>query len=305
MALPSRPELREALGAVCADLERHEPDAPSLAKARAVLAAMPPKQRIAYPLAELRWAYEAGATWAGLGARFGGSESTLRHAVRRAGGVIRPPGPVPREADPETVAALAAAYGSGKSLLACGAAHGMDVRNTRRVLSEAGVAIRARGKQPLEDTSLDEIMRLRCEGGTFASVGAALGVSGERIRQRVAQAGRTAEFHACRGPTVYERDREARLAAAVADYEAGASQQHAAGRHHVSVVALRQALRDAGIPARCMGLDPERDARIAGLYRAGVRTDAIRAGCGVSAMAVYRALRRQGIEPGRHAHSRG
>lgn len=187
---------RSALEAVADDLERFDPAAPSLHFARGLLAvATPGKPQRALSGAEVRRAYEAGATLEALAAQFDCSVVTVRARLRAEGVAMRPKG---RRVSPENLEkrkAVAEYYRSGLSIQQCTAKTGVRASTVRLWLRAEGVAMRERveaqqaAKKRESKDRVDRIMALRAEGATGAEIGRVLGVTRERVRQIVAKAG--------------------------------------------------------------------------------------------------------------------
>ncbi|MET8997154.1 hypothetical protein [Amycolatopsis sp. NPDC004169] len=94
--------------------------------------------------AELKRRYLAGATLNALLADFDGSYRTLRTVLQRQGVIFRAPQPMTPSAPPGMVET----YHSGKSIQDTGKAFGLGRDITKRMLLEAGVELRGRGRPP-------------------------------------------------------------------------------------------------------------------------------------------------------------
>lgn len=93
---------------------------------------------------ELRRRYLAGATLSVLLKNFDGSYRTLRAVLENQGVRFRPPQPTMPPAPPGMVEA----YRSGKSIVATGRTFGLGRDITKRMLLDAGVELRGRGRPP-------------------------------------------------------------------------------------------------------------------------------------------------------------
>ncbi|MDQ7808874.1 hypothetical protein Q5425_34490 [Amycolatopsis sp. A133] len=94
--------------------------------------------------AELKRRYLAGDTLSTLLADFDGSYRTLRLVLQNQGVKFRPPQPITPPAPP----GLVETYRSGKSIIETGKAFGLGRDITKRMLLEAGVELRGRGRPP-------------------------------------------------------------------------------------------------------------------------------------------------------------
>jgi len=94
--------------------------------------------------AELKRRYLAGATLSALLADFDGSYRTLRAVLQEQGVTFRAPQPMTPPAPPGMVET----YYSGKSIVETGKAFGLGRDITKRMLLEAGVELRGRGRPP-------------------------------------------------------------------------------------------------------------------------------------------------------------
>ena len=94
--------------------------------------------------AELKRRYLAGATLSSLLADFDGSYRTLRAVLQRQGVTFRAPQPM----TPPAPAGMVETYYSGKSIADTGKAFGLGRDITKRMLLEAGVELRGRGRPP-------------------------------------------------------------------------------------------------------------------------------------------------------------
>lgn len=94
--------------------------------------------------AELRRRYLAGATLSALMEDFDGSYRTLRNVLEDQGVRFRAPQPIMPPAPPGMVET----YYSGKSIVETGKAFGLGREITKRMLLDAGVVLRGRGRPP-------------------------------------------------------------------------------------------------------------------------------------------------------------
>ncbi|MEU4251590.1 hypothetical protein AB0F15_29665 [Amycolatopsis sp. NPDC026612] len=94
--------------------------------------------------AELKRRYQAGATLSALLADFDGSYRTLRGVLQNQGVEFRAPRPKTPPAPP----GLVETYYSGRSIADTGKAFGLGRDVTKRMLLEAGVELRGRGRPP-------------------------------------------------------------------------------------------------------------------------------------------------------------
>ncbi|GHG22213.1 MULTISPECIES: helix-turn-helix domain-containing protein [Amycolatopsis] len=94
--------------------------------------------------AELKRRYLAGATLSALLADFDGSYRTLRAVLQEQGVTFRAPQPMTPPAPP----GLVETYASGKSIIETGRAFGLGRDITKRMLLDAGVELRGRGRPP-------------------------------------------------------------------------------------------------------------------------------------------------------------
>jgi DNA-binding CsgD family transcriptional regulator len=121
--------------------------------------------------------YAAGAPAATLAQRCGVTPATiLRHA--KLNGVAAPS----HEATPGLVAQIVALYSEGVRIVEIGKRFRMGHRAARRLLVDAGVAIRPRGHRPSLAEHQDEIIRLRAEGVSYRRIGERLGAAASTVR---------------------------------------------------------------------------------------------------------------------------
>ncbi|WP_410643813.1 hypothetical protein [Amycolatopsis sp. lyj-346] len=99
--------------------------------------------------ADLKRRYLAGATLSTLLEDFDGSYRTLRAVLQLQGVTFRAPQPMTPPAPPGMVET----YCSGKSIADTGKAFGLGRDITKRMLLEAGVELRGRGRPPRSASS--------------------------------------------------------------------------------------------------------------------------------------------------------
>jgi hypothetical protein len=97
---------------------------------------------------ELRRRYLAGATLSALLENFDGSYRTLRTVLENQGIRFRPPQPIMPPAPPGMVET----YYSGKSIVDTGKTFGLGRDITKRMLLDAGVELRGRGRPSRKST---------------------------------------------------------------------------------------------------------------------------------------------------------
>ena len=191
-------------------------------------------------------------------------------------------------------------YATGLSLLQTGKALGGKTGQwVRASLARQGIPCRPRGPGVKMDDMprLDRIRRWREAGKSLEEIGAALGISRERVRQISIRNGidtkRSEELNA-------EQKR------AVAEYVAGSSLNEVAERHGCTTGTLRNWILRGGFLPRSKGRSHslevrQRAARIGALYQQGHSLQHIAAEVGLSKPEmIYRYLAIAGVHPNRN-----
>jgi len=216
--------------------------------------------------------YRAGASIAEIAARRGTSRQTVHNRLVEAGVARRPRGRRRVDLDPE---AVAAEYRAGATIAEIAARHGLSRDSVHERLIAAGVRPRPacprRGRWRVR-VDVEAMAADYRAGATIAEVAERHGLSyatahrrlhaaGVAIRPGGAQPGRPGG----RGPARVD------VAAAAADYRAGASIAAIADRQGVSYWAVRRRLRAAGVALRPPGrvVGPAARAVLAALVRLG------------------------------------
>jgi len=83
---------------------------------------------------------------------------------------------------PDRVADIVALYADGVKIVEIGQRFKIGHRAARRVLVDAGVAIRPRGRRPMLAEHKSEIARLRREGWSYQRIADRLGVGATTVR---------------------------------------------------------------------------------------------------------------------------
>lgn len=294
----------EALRAVCADLERHEPTAPSLHFAKGVLAV-----GVAQPLSpsgapqcdlpedEIVARFKLGESAPALGREYGVSSETIYRITRVHGikpGSRRPRGPKAKHA--EKFADIVATYEAGKSVLQCAVEFDVAEMTVRNALKAFNIQLRGGGRKAPDRIPL--IMKLRAEGKTLEEIGAVLDVTRERVRQLVAKAGLTEQF---------ARPRTAEQLAILAEYPNGATVDFVAERLGIGAHLAKKWLTQAGYEIRPSRRQSKRQPntianaeRAAQMYSNGITTREIAEELGLNNPAqIYRLLSMAGVKPSR------
>ncbi|MCL2780095.1 MAG: helix-turn-helix domain-containing protein [Actinomycetia bacterium] len=124
--------------------------------------------------------FAAGVPVAVLADRCGVSPDTIRRHARAAG-----VDPGPRQLRPNEINAFVALYTQGTRIADIGRQYGIGHRQVRRVLADAGVVIRPRGRQPMLAGRQHEVMELRDQGWSYARIGGRMGVNATTVRDHV------------------------------------------------------------------------------------------------------------------------
>lgn len=221
--------------------------------------------------------------------------SALRFArgVLAANPVDKKRGPRQKDATLEMIEA----YRSGLSLAEVAALAGCAVPTARSMLVSAGVEIRKKGPRTLgPDSRLGKILEMRDCGATGDEIGAALGITRERVRQIVLKAGLKAEF-APRPYTVEQKN-------ALDSYASGKSLLLCSAQFGVHATTFKQHLIKNGIPIRPSAkkmrgkeANLQKAKQVARLYQEGVLPKDIAVAMGFKhTTRVYRELALAGVE---------
>lgn len=279
--------VHDALRAVCADLERLEPDAASLHFARGVLAGGAGRRPIPLDMDAIKAERRDGDTIATIAARHGVSRLTIQKRLASE------PRPI-KIASAEMIAA----YESGKSLTYVAAQFGVSVDTCRARLRASGVVIRPKNGSPRRapPERIERIMALRAEGKDGYQIGNIIGISRERVRQIVIKAGRKDEWGEIKPITPDEL-------AAIELYREGMSLALAAAKAGMSEQTFKKRLSRAGATIRpsrkrqrAKDAMAQKDTQVTRLYQEGLSGKEIAAQCGLpNATDVYRHLARAGV----------
>lgn len=227
--------------------------------------------------------------------KFDPQNSALRFArgVLAAKPVGKKCGSRQKDATPEMIDA----YESGLSLVEVAAMAECAVRTARSMLVAHGVKIRKKGPPTLgPDARLEKILEMRDCGASGEEIGAALGITRERVRQIILKAGLKAEF-APRPYTVEQKN-------ALDSYASGKSLRLCAAQFGVQTTTFKQHLIKNGIPIRPSAKKMRwKEARlqkakqVARLYQEGVLPKDIAVAMGFKhATRVYSELALAGVE---------
>lgn len=257
--------LAQALRAVCDDLEKHDPQAPSLHFARGVLAGCKGVRVVGVSREQPKRGYRG------------------KYAEHAAG--------------------MAADYQAGMTLFDVAQKFGCAPSVVRLLVSAEGVEIRPPGAKHMKrgdtDPRVPQFMAMRAAGATGAEIGRAFGITRERVRQLIEKAGKHDEFHVRPfKPHEIEALEEYRAGQSL-DYVAaklGVNSSTARGyltRHGIPIRPSRKLMKQR----------EERDrlaAQIAGRYRAGENVaDIARAFGFKKPEQIYRYLAVAGVKPAR------
>lgn len=251
--------------------------------------------------------YALGEAATHLAVEYGVSSETIYRIARAAGikpGGKRPRGPRPKHS--EKYAAIAEAYEAGRSLIECGQQFGVSEPVIRNALKAFNVTVRPKGGGPRRsrtesDDRVPQIMDMRAQGATLEEIGAALGVTRERVRQIVIKAGVQDQFKH-RPASLRERE-------VMQQYADGAGLVYVSNLLGISTSRMRSLLMRHGVPLRPAQKFSKRlpetisnAERAAALYHQGYKAKEIASQLGLPhATQVYRLLALAGTRPDRNA----
>ncbi len=256
--------LTQALRAVCADLAQHDPNAASLHFARGVMAA---------------------------------------GSIREFKGPRPPREPRPpknytgKHAD--KAKDIVAAYCAGSSALDVATRFGCDPALVRRMVVEAGEAMRppSRASEKAPSPRIEQIMAMRAAGKTGEEIGEALGITRERVRQIVIKEGMFQQYA--------DRPFRPEEITAFEEYKAGAPLGIVAAMLGVTPDTAKKKLIAAGVelrpkPRANSAESARRVQEASALHREGLKPRAIAEAMGLPHLEyVYRYLAKAGIKTGK------